>query len=199
MSTLHQPFHRRMMDDGMMHPRSQFLSFFYLCRRSKPAEQQTKGRAFRGGRLIIGYDYSDGGPVSEPEEEGLEEALVNTVVPTVRHPHTNAICGRTRGSVRLGRYDHTRCCVVRAHSPTSSQLSLRDAFRWGVRRGGRSPTSPKRDLSHDTPRTRNTTPLATGHHHGTTGMLRHLDTHPERDRRTILKLFVFFLTRELIL
>ena len=55
------------------------------------------------------YDYSDGGPVSEPEEEGLEEALVvHTAVPAVRRPYTKVNCGRTRDSVRLGRYDHTR-------------------------------------------------------------------------------------------
>ena len=57
-----------------------------------------------------GYMYSDGGPVSAPDEEGLEEALVHTAVPTARRPNTNVICGGTRDSVRrlLGRYYHTR-------------------------------------------------------------------------------------------
>ena len=53
-------------------------------------------------------DYSDGGPVSESEEEGLEAALVHTAVPAVRRPYTNVICGSTRGSVALGRYNHAR-------------------------------------------------------------------------------------------
>ena len=56
----------------------------------------------------FGYDHSDGGPVSKPEEEGLGEALMHTTVPTVRRPYTNVVCGRARGSLRLGRYDHTR-------------------------------------------------------------------------------------------
>ena len=29
-------------------------------------------------------------------------------VPTVHRPYTNVVCGTMRGSVRLGRYDHTR-------------------------------------------------------------------------------------------
>ena len=53
------------------------------------------------------YDYSDGGPVSGPEKEGLEEALVHTAVPAVRRPYTDVICGSARDSARLGRYDHT--------------------------------------------------------------------------------------------
>ena len=32
------------------------------------------------------YDYLGGGPVSEPDEEDLEEALVHTAVPTARRP-----------------------------------------------------------------------------------------------------------------
>ena len=60
------------------------------------------------------YDYSDGGPVSEPEEEGLEEALVHTAVPgpggssPVRTPYTNVICGSARDSVMRPRHARAR-------------------------------------------------------------------------------------------
>ena len=53
----------------------------------------------------FGYEYSDGGLVSEPEEEVMEEAFVHTAI---RRPYTNVFCGRARDSVKLGIYGHTR-------------------------------------------------------------------------------------------
>ena len=72
-------------------------------------------------------DYSDDGPVSELDEEGLEEALVRTAVPTARRPYTNVICvTTTRDSVTLGRYTHAARMRVRACWQSRSRSAARN-------------------------------------------------------------------------
>ena len=76
--------------------------------RSPSRPTQMSARMIRRTSRLTTRTYSGGDPASEPEEGGGGETLVHAAAPTVRRPYLNVICGATRDSVRLGRYDHAR-------------------------------------------------------------------------------------------